>query len=388
MAKELILNDTLSGKRVFQPIDPKNVKMYVCGPTIYDHLHVGNTRPLIVFDLLYRILLELYPKVTYVRNITDVDDKIINAQKNSPSLGSNIQSFLKYQLQEFSYLVDKLYLLPVMNYKVSSNMEAIRKDIDKLHKSGYAYEKNGTIYFRNKNKLLLSKRSSSSNAVSRLDFDDNKENQTDFVLWKPELTSSLAWEYPNSFGIKNIKGRPGWHIECTSISTTHLGKQFDIHGGGQDLIFPHHENEIEQSFALHNCLPANYWIHNGFVTVGNQKMAKSSDNKIGAINYIESYGELVYKFYMLMTHYQSPKEWSLDGIKEASNIIKKFEKIIKDSGKNVLLKPKVGKVPDEFLEPLLNNMNTPEAFAVLHKFYKKKEYDKLILSLSWLNGKY
>lgn len=379
MAKKLILNDTLYGmKREFNPIDPNHVKMYVCGPTIYDSLHVGNTRPLIVFDLLYRILLELYPKVTYVRNITDVDDKIITTQKHSDF--SNIHEFLSVQTKEYDILLRKLLLVPgVKDYKVTKNIDQIRDDIDKLNMLGAAYEKDGTIYFRNSNKMILSKRTLTSNTVNRIDVDTNKENPNDFVLWKQETESDLAWEYPGTFNVKG-KGRPGWHIECTSISTHYLGNRFDIHGGGQDLIFPHHENEIEQSLALHKCVPARYWIHNGFVTVGNEKMAKSGNNATKAIDYLDNYTATVYKFYMLMTHYQSPKEWSNDGLQEAENIINKFYKFF-DYSK---LSYGINSVPDEFLEPLLDNMNTPAAFAVLHKFVKNKEYDKLTKSVWWL----
>ncbi|MCE3257699.1 MAG: cysteinyl-tRNA synthetase, partial [Nitrobacter vulgaris] len=288
---ELRLYDTLTKeKRVFTPIDPSNVRMYVCGPTVYDFAHIGNARPVIVFDVLFRLLRHVYgaDHVTYVRNITDVDDKINDrAARDFPGLPLNeaIRKVTEKTAAQFQADVAALGCLPPTHQPRATEFVASRSDgkadmvmlIKQLIARGHAYEANGEVLFDVQSMpdygLLSGRRLDEQKAGARIAVDGHKKNPADFVLWKLSSDNEPGWDSP--WG----RGRPGWHIECSAMSAAYLGDVFDIHGGGLDLIFPHHENEIAQSRCAHGThTMANYWMHNGFLQVEGEKMSKSLGN--------------------------------------------------------------------------------------------------------------
>ncbi len=278
---ELKLYDTLTReKRVFTPLDPARVRMYVCGPTVYDFAHIGNARPVIVFDVLFRLLRQVYgaEHVTYVRNVTDVDDKI-NAR--AAERGISIQELTKTTYEDFSADVKALGCLPpTVEPRATEHIEAMKELIERLVKAGCAYVAEDHVLFNvaaMKDYGKLSNRSLDEMiAGARVEVAPYKKDPMDFVLWKPSKPGEPSW--PSPAGIET-PGRPGWHIECSAMAWKHLGETFDIHGGGIDLVFPHHENEIAQSrCAFHTPVMANYWMHNGFLQVEGEKMAKSAGN--------------------------------------------------------------------------------------------------------------
>ena len=276
----LKLSNTLTRKKeIFQPIKKSEIGMYVCGPTVYDYPHVGNARPLVVFDVLYRVLMEFYEdyKINYVRNITDIDDKIIEAAKKK---NISIKEITDKVTKDFHDDCKFLGCLnPTHEPKATEHLDEMINLIAKLIELGFAYESNKHVYFEvSKFKeygKLSNKKVEDLISGSRVEISENKKNAGDFVLWKPSNEAEPSWDSP--FG----PGRPGWHLECSAMSEKYLGVHFDIHGGGLDLIFPHHENEIAQSVCCNqNDKFANYWIHNGYVTVDKQKMSKSLGNFI------------------------------------------------------------------------------------------------------------
>jgi cysteinyl-tRNA synthetase len=315
---ELKLYDTLTReKRVFTPIDPARVRMYVCGPTVYDFAHIGNARPVIVFDVLFRLLRHLYGEshVTYVRNITDVDDKI-NAR--AAERGVSIRQVTEETYKDFSEDVKALGCLPpTVEPRATEHIEAMKEIIEKLVKAGCAYVAEDHVLF-NVSAMpdygKLSRRSLDEMiAGARVEVAPYKKEPTDFVLWKPSKPGEPAWDSPA--GIKT-PGRPGWHIECSAMAWKHLGETFDIHGGGIDLVFPHHENEIAQSrCAFHTKVMANYWMHNGFLQVEGEKMAKSAGNFVTIRDLLSGNGRRpwpgeVIRLTMLATHYRQPLDFN------------------------------------------------------------------------------
>ena len=312
----LNLYDTFSNsKKKFEPIDPKNIRMYVCGPTVYDYPHVGNARPVIVFDILFRILQNIYgtEHVTYVRNITDVDDKIINAsQENNEDINELTSRTINYFHTDAKYIGA---MEPSFEPRATDHIDEMINIIETLIEKNYAYVAENNVLFSStkfsKYGSLSGKNLEEMIAGSRVDVESYKQEASDFILWKPSKDNEPGWDSP--WG----KGRPGWHIECSAMSEKLLGKTFDIHGGGQDLIFPHHENEIAQSECANGEKFANYWVHNGFVTVEGSKMAKSDGNFVTVNELKEKYQGEVIRLTMILTHYRQPLNWTNDNLQES-----------------------------------------------------------------------
>ena len=362
----LHLYDTFSkSKRLFEPIDPANVRMYVCGPTVYDYPHVGNARPVIVFDILFRILQHIYgeKKVTYVRNITDVDDKIIaTAKENNEEVRDLTERTISYFHDDSNYVGT---LSPTVEPKATDHISEMIDIIEILIQKELAYESEGNVLFStrkfNDYGKLSGKNLEDLIAGARVETESFKKDPSDFVLWKPSKEGEPQWDSP--WG----RGRPGWHIECSAMSNKYLGNNFDIHGGGQDLIFPHHENEIAQSQCAHGEVFSNYWVHNGFVTVEGDKMAKSEGNFVTVNQLKDRYQGEVIRLTMMLTHYRQPLNWTEENLKESKKILDKWYNFISDlETKN----PKSENVSNEVLNSLYDDINTPQAIADLHKIFK------------------
>jgi len=371
---ELKLYDTLTKeKRVFVPLDPNNVRMYVCGPTVYDFAHIGNARPVIVFDVLFRLLRHIYgaDHVTYVRNITDVDDKI-NAR--AAERGIAIRELTEETYKEFKDDVAALGCLPpTVEPRATEHIEEMKVLIERLVKSGNAYVEQEHVLFSVPTMPdygKLSKRSlDEMMAGARVDVAPYKRDAMDFVLWKPSKPGEPAWPSPCRI---TTPGRPGWHIECSAMSWKHLGETFDIHGGGIDLVFPHHENEIAQSrCAFHSQIMANTWMHNGFLQVEGEKMSKSLGNFITIREVLKDWPGEVARFNMLRTHYRQPIDWTLKGLEESYNTLRSltdwpdFTK-----GADTDFAPTV-------LDALCDDLNTPKAIAEMHVLYNKGDFAAL-----------
>jgi cysteinyl-tRNA synthetase len=372
-AMDLKLYDTLTReKRVFKPLDPANVRMYVCGPTVYDFAHIGNARPVIVFDVLFRLLRHIYgaDHVTYVRNITDVDDKInARAAEEYPGLPLNeaIRKVTEKTDRQFHEDVAALGCLPpTVEPHATEHIVEMRALIDRLVASGNAYVAEDNVLFSVPSMPdygRLSKRPLDEMiAGARVEVAPYKRDAMDFVLWKPSKPGEPAW--PSPAGIKT-PGRPGWHIECSAMSWKHLGQTFDIHGGGIDLVFPHHENEIAQSrCAFHTPVMANYWMHNGFLQVEGEKMSKSLGNFVTIHELLKLWPGSILRFQMLKTHYRQPIDWTRVGTETASIELGVFETFTESVRRR---KTRDANIPDEFLTALSDDLNTPLAITVLHK---------------------
>ena len=362
----LNLYDTFSNsKKKFEPIDPKNIRMYVCGPTVYDYPHVGNARPVIVFDILFRILQNIYgtEHVTYVRNITDVDDKIINAsQENNEDINELTSRTINYFHADAKYIGA---MEPSFEPRATDHIAEMINIIETLIEKNYAYVAENNVLFSS-NKFskygsLSGKKLEEMIAGSRVDVESYKQEASDFILWKPSKDNEPGWDSP--WG----KGRPGWHIECSAMSEKLLGKTFDIHGGGQDLIFPHHENEIAQSECANGEKFANYWVHNGFVTVEGSKMAKSDGNFVTVNELKEKYQGEVIRLTMILTHYRQPLNWTNDNLQESKKTLDKWYQYFSE----VDFKPDLSvKIDENVMNALNDDMNTPQAIAELHKLFK------------------
>ena len=373
---ELRLYDTLSReKRVFTPIDRGNVRMYVCGPTVYDFAHIGNARPVIVFDVLFRLLRHLYGEshVTYVRNITDVDDKINErAARDFPKLPLNeaIRKVTEQTEKQFHDDVDALGCLrPTVEPRATEHIVEMREIIERLVKGGFAYVAEDHVLFSPQamnaaNKILprygaLANRSLDEMiAGARVDAAPYKRDPTDFVLWKPSKPDEPSW--PSPAGIK-VMGRPGWHMECSAMSWKHLGEEFDIHGGGIDLVFPHHENELAQSCcAFHRNRMANYWMHNGFLQVEGEKMSKSLGNFVTIRELLSDWPGEVLRLNMLKTHYRSPIDWTLKGVEESKKVLDSWYDIVGDDTQAF------GEPDEDVCAQLGDDLNTSGAITRLH----------------------
>ena len=362
----LNLYDTFSNsKKKFEPINPKNIRMYVCGPTVYDYPHVGNARPVIVFDILFRILQNIYgtEHVTYVRNITDVDDKIINAsQENNEDINELTSRTINYFHADAKYIGA---MEPSFEPRATDHIAEMINIIETLIEKNYAYVAENNVLFSStkfsKYGSLSGKNLEEMIAGSRVDVESYKQEASDFILWKPSKENEPGWDSP--WG----KGRPGWHIECSAMSEKLLGKTFDIHGGGQDLIFPHHENEIAQSECANGEKFANYWVHNGFVTVEGNKMAKSDGNFVTVNELKEKYQGEVIRFTMILTHYRQPLNWTNDNLQESKKTLDKWYQYFSE----VDFKPDLSvKIDENVMNALNDDMNTPQAIAELHKLFK------------------
>ena len=362
MTKNLNFFNTLSNKKEkFSPIKNNKVSMYVCGPTVYDFPHIGNARPLVVFDVLFRLLKSLYGKnnVKYVRNITDIDDKIIESSKKSKkSIKELTETITKSFHEDCRYLN---CLAPTYEPKATEHIKGMIDMVSKLLKNKHAYENEKHVYFSvssfKKYGKLSNKNSEQLVAGSRVEISKYKKDPLDFVLWKPSDEKDPGWDSP--WG----RGRPGWHLECSVMSEKFLGKQFDIHGGGLDLVFPHHENEIAQSCCANKTENfANYWLHNGFVTFDKEKMSKSIGNIVTINKLRENVNGEVVRLALLSSHYKQPLDWNEKLIKESQNTLEKwygqFEKINQDQLK------------EDVLKPLQEDLNTPEYIAKLHSLFE------------------
>ena len=373
MNKDIFLTNNLSNKKEkFVPIDKNNVGMYVCGPTVYDDPHIGNARPIVIFDILFKVLKKKFSNVTYVRNITDVDDKIIKSSKEKNiSITDLTQTVIKSFNEDCNYLNCEE---PSQQPKATEYIDLMIEMISELIKKGFAYENNQHVYFE-VNKFddygkLSNKKLEDLIAGSRIEVSDNKKNSEDFVLWKPSLDDEPAWNSPWS------KGRPGWHLECSAMSKKFLGNEFDIHGGGIDLIFPHHENEIAQSRCANDTdVFANYWLHNAFITMSNEKMAKSQGNILKIKDFRNKVSGQVLRLALISAHYKQPLDWNDKLLEDCQNTIDKWY--------NVYL-PSENNLDDEIIQPLYDDINTPGYIANLHKLYDKAnkgdEKDKQIFN--------
>ena len=355
-----IFNTFSKKNEIFQPIDSNNVRIYVCGPTVYDIIHIGNARPLIVFDVLVRFLKLIYPKVTYVRNITDVDDKIIiQSQKNNES----ITELTSRTIEAFAEDAKSLYVLkPDYEPKATEHIPEMLKIIKTLIGNNNAYLSNGHVFFSvssmSKYGELSGMKLDEMIDGARVDVDSNKKEPGDFVLWKPSKKEELGWHSEYGYG------RPGWHIECTAMSEKFLGKQFDIHGGGLDLIFPHHENEIAQSCcAFQTDFMAKYWMHNGYITVNNEKMSKSEGNFITVRDALKKFSGEVIRYSILSGHYRSPINFSFETLSESKTALDRLYRCSENYEFDE-------HIDEEFLVSLSNDLNTPKAISRLHELAK------------------
>ena len=351
--------------------------MYVCGMTVYDDCHVGHARVMIVFDLIYRWLMESGYSVTYIRNITDIDDKILNKANISHCHFSEITA--KYIQSMVDDAVELNILEPSHQPKATESIDEMIEMIKDLKSKGIAYVgDNGDIFFdisKFPDYGYLSKKNLDDlNAGSRVELDQNKKNPFDFVLWKKTKNNEHCW--PSPWG----DGRPGWHIECSAMSTKYLGKSFDIHGGGQDLIFPHHENEIAQSESCHDQKMANYWIHNGFVKVDDEKMSKSLGNFFTLKTVLKDYNGEILRFFILRSHYRSPLNYSNKNLEDAESAIKKIYIALRNYPcKEVELdwdKPYLA----EFRNAMDDDFNSPKAIAIIFELLNtlNKKIDNLL----------
>ena len=362
-----LYNTLTRSKAEFVPIDPTNVRMYVCGPTVYDFAHIGNARPVIVFDVLFRLLRHVYgaEHVTYVRNITDVDDKInARAVRDYPGLPLNeaIRRVTETTNAQYQADVTELgNLPPTFQPRATESLPEMIALIERLIAKGNAYVAEGHVLFDVGSMPDYGKLSGRSVddmiAGARVDVAPYKRDPMDFVLWKPSDAATPGWDSP--WG----RGRPGWHIECSAMSWKHLGEVFDIHGGGVDLVFPHHENELAQSTCAHGTqVMANVWMHNGFLQVEGEKMSKSLGNFFTIRELLDRFRGENLRLQMLMTHYRQPTNWTEAGAKEARVILKNWYDAIAKVEDEAL-----GEAPPAVVAALSDDLNTPEAIAELHR---------------------
>ncbi|MBV9249122.1 MAG: cysteine--tRNA ligase [Acetobacteraceae bacterium] len=354
------LHNTLTRRKErFEPIDPNHVRMYVCGPTVYDLVHLGNARPAVVYDVLARLLRRLYPRVTHVQNITDIEDKI-NARARE--LGEPIEALTARTTEDYHLDMVKLGVLtPDIEPRATGHISEIIALIQRLIASGHAYSAEGHVLFsvpsfpdyghfsgRSPDELL---------AGARIDVAPYKQNPGDFVLWKPSTPDLPGWDSP--WG----RGRPGWHIECSAMAWRHLGETFDIHGGGTDLIFPHHENEVAQSIcAFPGNQFARYWVHNGMLLVNGEKMAKSLGNFVTLRDVLERVPGEVVRLLLLRTHYRSTPDFHEASLAEARRELDRFYRALEPHGNISAVEP-----PDGIMQALCDDLNTPLALSRMHE---------------------
>jgi len=355
----IYLYNTLTRKKEpFVPGDPERVTMYVCGPTVYNYAHIGNARPAVVFDVLYRLLMTRYPNVVYARNITDVDDKINQAAKEQ---GVAIDAVTSRYTRAYHEDMAALGVLePTVEPRATEHIGAMKAMITRLLELGYAYEADGHVLFdvtsfdaygrlsrRNREDMI---------AGARVEVAPYKKDPADFVLWKPSPPELPGWD--SSWG----RGRPGWHLECVCMIEKHLGETIDIHGGGNDLIFPHHENEIAQGVCAHGGTAlARWWMHNGFVNVEQEKMSKSLGNVLLVRDLLaEAPGEAI-RLALMTAHYRSPLDWSSDTLEQAVRTLDRLYGTLRDLGPDA----SAASPPDEFTAALEDDLDTPAALARL-----------------------
>jgi len=386
---ELKLYDTLTReKRTFVPLEPSNVRMYVCGPTVYDFAHIGNARPVIVFDALFRLLRHIYgaDRVTYVRNITDVDDKINDrAARDFPGLPLNeaIRRVTEQTERQFHEDTDALgSLRPTVEPRATEHIAEMRAITEKLIAGGHAYVAEDHVLFAVATMPAygqLAKRSlDEMMAGARVDVAPYKRDPMDFVLWKPSKPGEPSWPSPGGIA---VAGRPGWHLECSAMAWKHLGERFDIHGGGIDLVFPHHENEIAQTCcAFHHDRMANFWLHNGFLQVEGEKMSKSLGNFITIRELLADWPGEVLRLNMLKTHYRSPIDWTLKGLEESSKILDGWYDFVGDVDA-------AGPADAGFVEALCDDLNVPAAIGRLHQMAHPPVAGRMMVGVTMLGDR-
>ena len=361
-----IYNTLSKEKELFKPLDQKSIKMYVCGPTVYNFAHIGNARPAVVFDMLYRLLKNIYPEVIYVRNITDVDDKINEAARK---LNKPISFITKKYTDIYHQDMTSLCVLrPNHEPRVTDNIDQIISMIQRILDNKKAYINDSHVLFDvtsfNEYGKLSNRDKDEMLSGVRVEVADYKKYAGDFVLWKPSNKDEPGWNSPWGYG------RPGWHIECSSMVETYLGEEIDIHGGGQDLIFPHHENEIAQSCSAHNSKSyARYWVHNGYLNMEGEKMSKSLGNIITVKELLEEYDGEVIRLALLSTHYRKPINFGKSLLEQSKNILNKLYKKLNSESDEAL-------VSEDILIPLLDDLNTPLAISNLSKIKCSKTLKK------------
>ena len=364
---KLKLHNTFGNKlEDFIPIDKNNVRIYACGPTVYNYAHIGNARMAVVNDLLVRFLRTIYPKVTYVSNITDIDDKIIAAsEETNVPIKELTTKFTTIYNEDMSVLGVNL---PDIQPKATEHINEMIELIKLLIQNNFAYEKEGHVLFHVpefKDYGSLSGRNRDEQIIgSRVEVAPYKKDPTDFVLWKPSPSPKPGWESPWGFG------RPGWHLECSAMSEKTLGLPFDIHSGGADLVFPHHENEIAQTCAAHNNTDdlksfAKYWFHNGFVNVEGEKMSKSLGNIRLVNELVKEFKGEVLRLTLVSAHYRQPLNWTRNIIKQNSTMLDRFYRNLKDL-ENIEAYKDNNQIDDNVIEGLYDDLNTPKVIAALN----------------------
>ncbi|MEM9256266.1 MAG: cysteine--tRNA ligase [Pseudomonadota bacterium] len=356
-----VYNTMTSTKEVFEPLQPDAVSMYVCGPTVYNLAHIGNARPVVVFDTLFRLLQTHYSRVTYARNFTDVDDKIIAAAREGKrSIDSVTEEFIDKYREDMAALNA---LPPTLEPRCTHNIEAMINMTRTLIDKGHAYVSDGHVLFAvdsMEDYGKLSKRSLEDMlAGARVEVAEYKRHPGDFVLWKPSSESDPGWDSP--WG----RGRPGWHLECSAMIHEHLGETIDIHGGGRDLIFPHHENEIAQSRCAHGGDYVRYWMHNAYLDMDGEKMSKSLGNVRTVRELLDHYPGEVLRFALLSAHYRSPLNFSADLLDQARNTLDSLYGTLRDV-RDVAVDEEVALADEGFYQALNDDLNTPIAIAELH----------------------
>lgn len=361
----LMITNTLERAKVpFEPIDPSHVRMYVCGPTVYDYAHVGNARPAVVFDVVARLLRRLYPKLTHVANITDIDDKInARARESGRSIGEiTDETAAAYRADMDAIGVNA----PDQEPRATHHIDQMIAMAEQLIARGHAYEADGHVLFNVPSMAEygeLSRRDRDEMvAGARVEVAPYKRDPADFVIWKPSDAETPGWDSP--WG----RGRPGWHIECSAMAEAYLGAEFDIHGGGLDLIFPHHENEIAQSRCAHGTRTmAKYWMHNGFVTVEGEKMSKSLGNFYTVHDLLEEWPGEVIRFLLLSAHYRAPLDFSQAGLRESKAQLDRLYGALRKA-QDLGFEPRLDLQPDaDVLTALCDDVNTPAAIGALHQ---------------------
>jgi len=359
----LLYNTLIRKKQVFEPLDPTRVTLYACGPTVYNYAHIGNARPAVIFDLLYRLLSSRYPEVIYARNITDVDDKI-----NAAAAESNVAIDVISGRYADAYHSDMAALgvgLPTIEPRATEHIPQMINMIERLIDGGHAYEAEGHVLFSVesfKDYGSLSGRDLSDMlAGARVEVADFKHHPGDFVLWKPSVEPQPGWDSPWGWG------RPGWHLECSVMSEQHLGETIDIHGGGQDLVFPHHENEIAQSVCAHGGKTfARYWMHNGFVTFNKRKMSKSLGNTVVVHELLKHTQGEVLRYQLLSAHYRQPLDWSDEALARVKRTLDRVYGVLRDAATKFGPLHATESPSEQFMSALLDDLNTPEALAELN----------------------
>lgn len=377
------LYNTLTRKKEeFVPQNKDEVRMYSCGPTVYNYFHIGNARPFIIFDTLRRYLEYRSYKVKFVQNFTDIDDKMI---KRANEEGITVKELADKFINE--YFVDSKGLgieEATVHPRATENIDTIIDLIKRLEEKGFAYAVDGDVYFSTKKFAQYGKLSHQAlddlEMGSRIDIDDRKRDPMDFAVWKAQKPGEPAWESP--WGM----GRPGWHIECSAMATKYLGDTIDIHSGGQDLIFPHHENEIAQSEAATGKPFANYWVHNGFINVNNEKMSKSKGNFFTVRDIVKSFDYEVIRFFMLSAHYRNPINFSDELLDQAKNALERIYNCLNnlehlkkhaeeskgmDAGEEKAVKEKLVQLKESFMEAMDDDLNTADAIAALFEIVKE-----------------